>query len=229
MDGFTRYAIYYAPPAGPLADFGAAWLGWDPRSGRRVAHPSLPGLPSPVAEITATPHKYGFHGTLKPPFRLADGFDVAELHNAAEALASSLAPVLLDGLKLDRMGRFLALVPEGDTTQLALLAARVVEALDAFRATPEPEELERRRAAGLDDRQEALLTRWGYPYVMEEFRFHLTLSGSLPDETAAEVARRLRPVLDPLLPRPFRIRDICLFGEGQDGRFHHLHRYALSG
>ncbi|SDK43521.1 DUF1045 domain-containing protein [Aliiruegeria lutimaris] len=229
MDGFTRYALFYAPPAGPLADFGAAWLGWDPRNGKRVAHPALPGLPLPVAEITETPRKYGFHGTLKPPFQLKPGFDVAELHNAAEALAAMLPPVLLDGLKLSRIGSFLALVPKGDTTQLALLAARVVEALDGFRAAPEEDELARRRKPGLSARQEVLLQQWGYPYVMEEFRFHLTLSGNLPDAVADAVAARLHPVVEPLLPRPFRIREICLFGEGQDGRFHHLHRYTLSG
>ena len=33
--------------------------------------------------------------------------------------------------------------------------------------------------SGLTDRQEALLTQWGYPYVMEEFRFHITLTGAL--------------------------------------------------
>ncbi|PRY26070.1 putative phosphonate metabolism protein [Aliiruegeria haliotis] len=229
MDGFTRYAIFYYPPDGPLADFGARWLGWDPRTGRRLAHPALPGLPRPVAAITGTPRKYGFHGTLKPPFQLAQGFDVSELHAATEALAASLAPVLLDELTLARIDGFLALVPEGETTPLALLAARVVEALDAFRQPPEENELARRRAPGLSDRQEVLLQQWGYPYVMEEFRFHLTLTGGLSDAEAEAVAERLRPEIAPLLPRPFRIRDICLFGEGQDGRFHLLHRYALTG
>jgi putative phosphonate metabolism protein len=229
MDGFTRYAIFYAPPPGPLADFGAAWLGWEPRGGRKVAHPDLPGLPLPTAEITKTPHKYGLHATLKPPFRLKPGFDVAELHNATLALASALEPVLLDGLRLDRLGSFLALVPEGDTTPLALLAARVVEALDGFRAAPGEAELEQRRKAGLTRNQEVLLQKWGYPYVMEEFRFHLTLTGTLPDAEGDAVAARLRPVLDPILPSPVWIRDICLFGEGQDGRFHNLHRYTLSG
>ncbi|MDV7142924.1 DUF1045 domain-containing protein [Tropicimonas sp. TH_r6] len=229
MDGFTRFALYYAPPDGPLADFGASWLGWNPRSGRKMAHPALPGLPMPIAEITREPRKYGFHGTLKPPFRLKPGFDVSELHNATEALAATLPPVLLDGLKLSKLDSFLALLPEGDTTQIALLAARVLEALDGFRAAPEETELEQRRAAGLSPRQEVLLQQWGHPYVMEEFRFHLTLSGKLSPTEADAVAGHLRPVIQPLLPRPFRIREICLFGEGQDGRFHHLHRYTLSG
>ncbi len=229
MDGFTRYAIYYTPPEGPLADFGMAWLGWDPERGRRVPHPALPGLPKPVADITATPRKYGFHATLKSPFALADGFDVATLHATVEALAAALPPVLLDGLRLARIDDFLALVPVGDTTPLALLAARVVEALDAFRARPSETDLERRRKPGLTERQEELLTRWGYPYVMEEFRFHMSLSGDLPAAEADAVAEVLGPVLDTLPLAPLRIRELCLFGEGQDGQFHHLHRYTLSG
>jgi hypothetical protein len=33
----------------------------------------------------------------------------------------------------------------------------------------------------------------------------------------------------PVLPHPFRIEDLCLFGEDAAGRFHLLHRYALAG
>lgn len=229
MNGFMRYAIYYTPPPGPLAEFGAAWTGWDPRAGRRRLHPAVRGLPLPIARITEAPRKYGFHATLKPPFALKAGFDISELHIATEALAASLAPVLLDGLTLARLDGFLALVPKGDTTPIALLAARIVEALDGFRAAPTEADLARRRARGLTSRQEVLLQQWGYPHVMEEYRFHFTLTGDLPAPQSGKIAERLRPVLTPLLPRPFRIGDICLFGEGQDGRFHHLHRYRLSG
>lgn len=229
MDGFTRYAVCYTPPPGPLADFGAAWLGWDSRGRRRRPHPQMRGLPRPVARLTDVPRRYGFHATLKPPFALKPGFDISELHTATGALAASLSPVAADGLRLVRLGGFLALMPEGDTTPLALLAARIVETLDGFRAAPSEADLARHRKPGLTSRQEVLLQQWGYPHVMEEFRFHLTLTGPLPEPEAEQVAALLRPALAPLLPRPFRIREICLVGEGQDGRFHHLHRYRLSG
>lgn len=229
MTGYERYAIYYAPPPGPLAGFGAAWLGWDAAAGRTVAHPEVAGLPRPVAELTATPRKYGFHGTVKPPFRLAPGRTVEALHAAAAGLAAGLAPVTLDGLGLHRIGGFVALTPEGDTAGLARLAAAAVEGLDAFRAPAPAAETDRRRAAGLSPRQEELLARWGYPYVMEEFRFHLTLTGNLPAAEAGAVATALAPVLAPILPRPFTIDGLCLFGEAADGRFHLLHRYTLSG
>ncbi|MBC7141287.1 MAG: DUF1045 domain-containing protein [Rhodobacteraceae bacterium] len=224
-----RFAIYYAPPPGPLAEFAAAWLGWDAAAGRERAHPELSGLPLSVAEITATPRKYGFHGTLKPPFRLARGCTEADLRAGCAALANRLAPVSLPGLGLKRLGGFLALVPEGDAAPLDALAAEVVVALDGFRAPPDAAEIARRRPERLSEGQRALLARWGYPYVLDEFRFHLTLSGNLAPDIAEEVAEALAPHLAPILPKPFVVADICLFGEAADGRFRLLHRYPLGG
>lgn len=226
---YSRYAIYYAPPPGPLADFTARWLGWDAAAGLARPHPEVPGLPRPVAAITATPRKYGFHGTLKPPFRLAEGSTRAALGADVAALAARLSPVRMEGLALHRLGGFLALTPEGDPAPLAALAAEVVRGLDAHRALPSDADLARRRANGLTPAQEANLARWGYPYVMEEFRFHLTLTGQLPGAEADAVAEALAPVFGPLLPRPFEVTELALFGEDADGMFHILHRYALSG
>lgn len=229
MDGFTRYALFVAPPPGPLADWAARWLGWDPVAGTKRGHPVVHGLPRHISEITASPRKYGFHGTVKPPFRLAEGHDVADLHAAAEALCAALPPVRLAGLRPVRLDRFLALIPSEPSPELAVLAARAVEGLDAFRAPPEEDELARRRKSGLTSRQEVLLNQWGYPYVMEEFRFHLTLSSAMPEAEANQTLAALKPHLAPLIEGPFRIGSLCLFGEGQDGRFRNLHRYRLTG
>lgn len=229
MDKFTRYAVYWAPAPGPLADFTAGWLGWDPAAGRAVAHPDLPGLPLPVAELTETPRKYGFHGTLKAPFRLAEGMTVEEPDAAAARLAARTAPVLLDGMRTARIGTFLALVPEGDATALNALAATLVAELDEFRAPLTAADLARRKADSLPPRQRELLERWGYPHVMEDFRFHLTLTGAFDADLLDALRERIDPLLVPLLPRPFAIDAVCLFGEAADGRFHLLHRYTLSG
>lgn len=227
MKKYSRFAVYYAPEAGPLADFAAEWLGWDAARGCAAKPVALPGLPRPAAEITATPRRYGFHGTIKPPFRLATSLGALEADLAV--LCADLAPVSLDGLALHRLGGFLALAPVGDTAPLADLAARVVKGLDRHRQPPTQAELDRRRANPLTPRQEANLAAWGYPYVMDDFRFHLTLSGKLSEPELDQTARALEPVLAPLLPRPFRVADLCLFGEDEDGMFHLLHRYALAG
>ncbi len=208
-----------SPPAG--------WAGirWP---GAERPHPDLSGLPQPVEALTATPRKYGFHGTLKPPFHLAPGRDAAMLADAVGSLAARLAPVTLPGLAFQPIGGFLALVPEGDTAPLAALASEVVRGLDRFRAPADAAEIARRRPERLSDRQRAHLAKWGYPYVMDEFRFHLTLTGNVGAEAARATAEVLRPVLAPLLPRPFEVNALCLFGEAADGRFHLLHRYTLS-
>lgn len=229
MTEFHRYAIYWAPEAGRFADLTAAWLGWDAARGLRVPHPVLAGLPRTAAELTDTPRKYGFHGTVKPPFRLAPGESAEALHRAAADLCATLAPVTLAGLSLHSLGGFVALTPDGDQGDLAALAARVVAGLDRFRAAPDAAEIARRRPERLTERQRSHLARWGYPYVMEDFLFHLTLTGDLPETEAAQVAAVLQPMLDPVLPRPFHVASLCLFGQAEDGMFRLVHRYALSG
>lgn len=225
---FQRYAIYFTPsPDTPLARFGAAWLGWDSASGVREGHPQAPGLD--VATITATPRKYGFHGTIKPPFVLADGMQPNDLESALRMLCAHAAPVHLEGLELSRLGSFLALTPKGDAHALGALAAKAVEDLDPFRAPPSDDELARRRSRHLSPAQEANLSQWGYPYVRDQFRFHLTLTGRMTPELGDAVIARLQPEFDAMALAPYRIDALTLLGSDADGHFHQLHRVALSG
>lgn len=228
MTQFQRYAIYVMPD-GPLARFGASWLGWDALAGQPAAPPDLEmPLPRPLDEITATPRKYGFHATIKPPFRLAPDTSLGALMTDMARLCAGLEPVTLDGLVLTRLGGFLALVPQGPTEALAALAAQAVTRLDHHRAAPSQAELDKRRAGGrLTAAQDALLLRWGYPHVLEAFRFHITLTGRMPRAEAEALAKALAPHIAPLLPRPCRIDSLCLMGEDQAGMFHLIHRYPL--
>ena len=224
MDQMKRFAIYYAPRDGAFADAAAGWLGWDARTGQAVAQPEVPGL----AAMTADPRRYGFHATIKPPFRLRDGSSAKDLAQILQTHAALLPRIALDGLKMVRLDGFLALIPVGDAAPLRAMAAQVVQGLDAFRAPLTPAELARRRPESLTPRQRDLLAVYGYPYVMEEFQFHLTLSGKLDGAEAALVQRAADQHFAGLLPQPFVIEDLCLFGEDQDNRFHLLHRYPLS-
>ncbi|MEP5731110.1 MAG: DUF1045 domain-containing protein [Sulfitobacter sp.] len=221
---YSRFAIYYVPPKGALAKAGATWLGWDVAAGCEVSQPDFPGL----RDVTNAPHKYGFHGTLKPPFRLKDEAEVEDLENATSALAKSLPPAMCAGLEMTVLGHFLALTPCGDLGSLRQMATACVRTLDAFRALASNAELARRRKSGLSPLQEKMLTQWGYPYVMEAFKFHLTLTGRLTDEAIFTWSERVQNHL-PELPVPFIVDQIALCGERTDGRFEILHRYALSG
>lgn len=225
---WNRFGVYYIPQPGALAEFGAAWLGWDIANGKAVAHPSLFNLPLPIAEITATPHKYGFHATIKPPFRLADGQSLTGLQEELETLCQHLSPVPTEGLNLTQLGRFLALTVQNPPPTLLALAGTAVKDLDPFRAPATAGELARRRQSNLSARQDALLVDWGYPYVLDEFRFHITLTGKLSTDTASAVQSALQPALS-ALKKPFCLEALSLVGEDDNGRFHEISRFGLSG
>ncbi len=228
MEEFRRYAVYVLP-GGSLADFGRNWLGWALTTGQPAPQMLVPGLPRPLADLTASAAPYGLHATIKPPFHLAPGQTLAALQGAVAALATQIAPVRLAGLTLTDLEGFLALTPAGDTTALNALAAAAVRNLDRFRAAAPAAELARRRAVGLTARQEANLIRWGYPYVMQDFAFHLTLTGRLTQPEAAGIRAILAPLIQPVLPVPYCIAALALVGQMQNGWFKLIHTYPLSG
>ena len=227
MSYSSRYAVYYAPEINSeLANFGANWLGWDAQTSQSVPHLIYDDLP--VSDITATPRKYGFHGTLKPPFRLAYGKTVADLNEAVAELAAYQTAFEIENISLRILDGFLAITPTQNSTEISALADTCVRDLDWLRAPLGAEDLARRRAAKLTPRQEKYLTEWGYPYVFEDFRFHLTLTGKLPEKLASVVQGRLIHRLAKPLSCPLAIREICLFRENSDGRFYIFKRYPLA-
>lgn len=227
MSNYTRYAIYMLPDGG-FYRLGADWLGWCSRSGAVRAHPDLKGLPRSPESLTATPRKYGFHATIKPPFKLAEGQSVDDLRAAFASLCHVTAGVEIPVLELRRLGGFVAIVPAAHNPALQALAAAMVEGLDRFRAPATDAELAKRRTANLTPRQDALLVTWGYPYVMDEFRFHLTLSGRLPQAEADQLVACLRSHFAPVIPHPFRITELALMGEDETGQFHHIESQTLA-
>jgi len=224
---FKRYAIFYTAPDGPLATFGAAWLGWDSRAGVAVPHPAVAGLD--VAALSATPRKYGFHGTLKAPFALADGVDEAAMIAGLHAFVATQPPARLEGWYLADLHGFLALRPLGETAAPDGLAAAIVRGLDHFRAPVSDAYVARRRLSDLSPRQDQQMLDWGYPYIFDDFRFHLTLTGRLDPDQARDTMAVLEPLIAPVVPKPDVIEAVSLMGEAEDGMFHELHRVSLMG
>lgn len=210
----ARLALYWAPERDdPLHALGSAWLGRDAETGAALPQPVLPGLD--IAELTADPRGYGLHATLKPPFRLA--VPLAEALAAAERLAARLPPFDLPPLAVRDLHGFLALRETAPCPALHALADTCVEALDFCRAPPDAAELARRRKAGLSPAQEAMLERWGYPYVFGEWRFHVTLTRRLTLEEKALVLPAVRAHLGDAPARPRRVASICLFTQAAPG------------
>jgi putative phosphonate metabolism protein len=225
----ARYALYYVPPENAAwTRFATSWLGRDMQAGKQVAYPALPDLPLPLADITGDAQKYGLHATIKPPFRLASGAGREALEDACAALCRTQALFSIGPLRLTSLGRFLALcVP--DSKALSDFTAKCVRDLDSFRAPVTPDELARRRTKGLSPRQDTNLTAWGYPYVLDDFRFHITLTSRLPKPVLPKVKTVLDTALMPLVPPVVAFGDLALAGEDGDGRFHLLRRFRFEG
>jgi putative phosphonate metabolism protein len=209
----ARYAIYYTPARdSALGRFGIAWLGWDHYLGQPVPPLLTKRLTrDQYAEVTASPRRYGFHATLKAPFHLAPGLDESALCDALAALAGSQPRVTIPGLFLANLCGFVALVPAEVPGTLGDLAEATVTRLDRFRSALDPADSARRRAAGLTKRQVALLETWGYPYVLEEWRFHMTLTDTLEDGIRETVVEELAPLVAAFACEPLTIDAIALF------------------
>jgi len=228
-----RYAIYFTAPAGdPLMELGSAWLGRDPFTGGPVIQPHVPGIPAPrLAELTADPRRYGFHGTLKAPFSLKDGVGEDQLLAACERFGFQIAPFEVDSLEVNRLGRFLALTPGDEVPELQAFAALCVRAFEPFRAPLPESDLARRRAGGLTRVQDRNLIHWGYPYIFEDFRFHMTLSNKLGDENEAlYLEKAAQAHFQEVTGRPVTCASFGLYVEPERGAPFEVHSiFKLTG
>ncbi len=219
-----RYAIYYAPERDdPLWAAGCAWLGRDPESGE-VFRP-----PPEAAGLIDHPARYGLHATLKPPFALADGADEAALDRVLANFAAARAIEPMPALAVRPLHGFLAIRPEGNADALRRLADSCVEAFDAFRRPASSSEHAMRRASGLTPAQDAHLARWGYPYVFDEYRFHMTLTARLDEPARDRLEDLLTARFAAALAAPRRLSSIALFVEPEGGKpFTLRRRYAFA-
>ncbi|VIO70707.1 hypothetical protein CI1B_33610 [Bradyrhizobium ivorense] len=191
MANHPRYAIYYAPAQDSvLHRFGSAMLGYDAVDGADLPFPG--GVAADWRELTEDPRKYGFHATLKAPISLADGKDEAELVAACAAFAGRARRIPVIEPVVDAISGFIAVIPARRSEELQQFAADCVTEFDGFRAPLTAEDRARRNPAKLTARQCEHLDRWGYPYVMEEFRFHMTLTGRLSDTRRGPIVTWLR-------------------------------------
>ena len=214
-----RYAIYFCPPPdAELARQAAIWLGRDAFSDEMLRPVSAGPLSAgEVAYHTAAARRYGFHATLKAPFRLAAGESEASLAAAVDAFAASVTPPTIVHLALKQIDGFFALVPDVRTPDLDALAADVVEHFDRFRAPMTDADMARRNPAALSPRELQYLQKWGYPYVFDAFRFHMTLTGRITGSEVSRVRTAIEAHFGGLIGAPLEIGTLALFVEPDSG------------
>ena len=188
-----RYAIYFVPAVeSNLYRFGASVLGYDCYSGADLALDGVDatrGIDWPA--LTEEPRRYGFHATLKAPFFLSPACEEAQLASAVQSFAGLGRAVASFDPEVRRIGEFVAVVPRVRNPELDELAHQCVTIFDAFRAPMTAQERSRRLASGLSQSQLQNLDRWGYPYLFEDFRFHMTLTGKVPAKAREAIVTQL--------------------------------------
>jgi len=214
-----RYAIYFAPDAeGPLWRRAAQWLGRDAATGADVPQQAPEAMAeTDLRRLTAAPRRYGFHATLKAPMSLAAGRTSDDLVEAARHFAAGRKPFSTGGIAVRELGSFLAIMPINQSPEVTAFAADCVAHFEAFRAPMSAVDRQRRIAAGLTARQLELLDQYGYPYVMEEFRMHMTLTDSLSPAERSILFPAAEKRFADLLVAPFNIDRIAVYRELEPG------------
>ncbi|MCG8381111.1 MAG: DUF1045 domain-containing protein [Gammaproteobacteria bacterium] len=237
----ARFALYFCPnPGTALWHFGSTWLGRNIQEHTDQAEPRFEALNEilntgecegfALDAIVKLPRYYGFHATLKPPFYLKKSKTLDELMAAVQNFASESRTCVLPPLIARSLGHFVALVPETTSPRVDAFARNCVVYFDDFRALPSEAEVERRLKTQWTPRQQALLAQWGYPFVMEEFRFHMTLTGKLPADVQAHLIHQLSEPVTELNQVPHVIDTLCLCYQPQEGAdFKVFARFQLNG
>ena len=212
-----RFAIYLLPPRGHrLAAWGAGWLGWDIERGEPAAHRGPPGVPAALQDtVTRRCRTYGFHLTLKAPFRLCRGVAVDDLLAGAAEIAGA-QPAFEAQFRCETLSNFVCLRPTAHD-ELRQLANAFVEQLDPLRAELTEEEIQRRRPETLSPEARERLRRWGYPHVFEAFRPHYTLTDPVSPDDLAVLLDALRTEMAALVAAPVPISEVCLVQQADGG------------
>jgi len=228
-----RHAAYFAPaPKSQAWDLGSQWLGRCAHQGVSLEQPQIGNFNVELFEkLTRTPRLYGWHATLKAPFELNSKARPEELHDAFAQLARSTVSAFHLPLKLVEMGDFLALVPSQSSPELQKFAEDCVQQLHTLALPLSEAELQRRTGTGLTARQTALLLEWSYPFVMDQFQFHMTLSGSLKNVDPLlrlDLKTAAQEWFAPLLQHGIAIDAVTWFSQDHPkGNFRWVDRFEL--
>lgn len=232
MNRHARYAIYYTPhPASPLWALGSSWLGRDAMSGQSLQRPEMPRLSRiNLDRLTADPRRYGFHATLKAPFEAAGAGAEEGLLELLEAFTLRRSAFDVH-LEVAALGNFLALRLAEPSKPMDELHRDCVCDFDGYRKPISDEDLARKRRARLTPEQDARLLQWGYPYIFDDFHFHMTFTSRIASRASLEPIREaLETLLSAHLAVPHRIEGIGLFGQvDRDNPFHLVQWFPLRG
>ena len=158
MKKYSRYAIYYAPPKeSNLEEFGRYWFCWDPNSAKSIKNKQrinylngfgIKNLKN-IDKNVLIAKKYGFHGTLIPPFKLNKNYSTNLLFKKTEDIAKKFKKFKFYKFKLKKINNFYAFVQNKKNNNINKLSNRLVRELFKFRSPLTKKEIDRRNPSKL--------------------------------------------------------------------------------
>ena len=209
-----RCALCFTPPADDALTIAAArWLRRDPYTGARISWPIEGLVETDHAFLTAAPRRLGFHGSLKPAFRLSGDYAIADIQAALAKFCRRVPPVTVEAMRISLLDNFFALIPASPNPELDELAADFVTVFDQYRSPTSDLDLARGDIGRLNGRQFANLMAWGHPHVLDQFRYHMTLTGPIDELERDYVAQMLKRHFGTVIESPLCISQVALFVE----------------
>ena len=237
MTNYKRVAIYFLPKKNSsLENFGKNLLGRDINKKKKI---SLTRRQKyfinrgfmyfdELKDYCEQPAKYGFHATLKAPFRLKRNVKTKNFYDVISHIAAQHSRFKIKGLKIVYSKKFTFITSRKPNKLLINLENDLVKHLDTFRAELNKTEIKKRIPDSLTFKQNKYLKEWGYPFVLDQFKFHMTLMNQNNNKLSNKQKLELEKLIYKISNNLLEFNEISLLGENKNGYFEEIKRFKLN-
>ena len=237
MTNYKRVAIYFLPKKNSsLENFGKNLLGRDINKKKKISLTRRQkyfinrGFTyfDELKDYFEQPAKYGFHATLKAPFRLKRNVKTKNFYDVISHIAAQHSRFKIKGLKIVYSKKFTFITSRKPNKLLRNLENDLVKHLDTFRAELNKTEIKKRIPDSLTFKQNKYLKEWGYPFVFDQFKFHMTLMNQNNNKLSNKQKLELEKLIYKISNNVIEFNEISLLGENKNGHFEEIKRFKLN-
>jgi len=237
MTNYKRVAIYFLPKKNSsLENFGKNLLGRDINKKKKISLTRRQkyfinrGFTyfDELKDYCEQPAKYGFHATLKAPFRLKRNVKTKNFYDVISHIAAQHSRFKIKGLKIAYSKKFTFITSRKPNKLLINLENDLVKHLDTFRAELNKTEIKKRIPDSLTFKQNKYLKEWGYPFVFDQFKFHMTLMNQNNNKLSNKQKLELEKLIYKISNNVIEFNEISLLGENKNGHFEEIKRFKLN-
>ena len=237
MTNYKRVAIYFLPKKNSsLENFGKNLLGRDINKKKKISLTRRQkyfisrGFTffDELKDYCEQPAKYGFHATLKAPFRLKRNVKTKNFYDVISHIAAQHSRFKIQGLKIVYSKKFTFITSRKPNKLLINLENDLVKHLDTFRAELNKKEIKKRIPDSLTFKQNKYLKEWGYPFVFDQFKFHMTLMNQNNNKLSNKQKLELEKLIYKISNNVIEFNEISLLGENKNGHFEEIKRFKLN-